>query len=150
MDDLRRYVEEIKSLPHGEIEPIPEIQTFPSFSYSAQDLRDPFEPVATTEPRQTVAEEGGVRPDFDRVREELEAYPLDALRMVGTLQQFGTIWGLVRTTDGTIHRVQPGNYMGQNHGQIVRITEEKIDLREIVQEGTNRWRERSAALALNE
>jgi type IV pilus assembly protein PilP len=150
MDDLRRYVDETKALPHGEIEPIPPIQTFPSFAYSAQELRDPFEPVVSPEPERGGPEEGGIRPDFDRVREELEAHPLDALRMVGTVEQFGTIWGLVRTTDGTIHRVQPGNYMGQNHGQVVRITEETIDVREIVQEGSNRWRERSAALALNE
>ncbi len=92
----------------------------------------------------------GIRPDVNRPREALEEYPLDSLRMVGTLEQGGQMWALVRAEDGTIHRVQPGNYVGQNYGRITRITESKIELVEIVPDGLGGWMERPATLALSE
>lgn len=91
-----------------------------------------------------------MRPDSNRPREALEAFPLDTLRMVGTLDQGGQSWGLVRANDGTIHRVQPGNYLGQNHGRIANITEYEIELVEIVPDGLGGWIERQASLALSE
>ena len=89
-------------------------------------------------------------PDFNRRKEELESYSLDTLRMVGTLEQEGTIWGLVQTKDGTIHRVKTGNYMGLNYGRIVRISEDKIELSELLQDGAGGYVENAAALSLGE
>ena len=91
-----------------------------------------------------------ISPDFNRRREELEGFTLDAIRMVGILEQSGVTWGLVKTKEGTIHRVKTGNYMGQNHGRINQITEDKIELTEIVQDGTGGYSERQASLALAE
>jgi type IV pilus assembly protein PilP len=93
--------------------------------------------------------ESGLSPDFNRRKEELELYPLDSLRMVGTLEQEGVTWGLVQTKDGTIHRVASGNYMGQNHGRVVHIAEDQIKLVELVKIGSN-YQEQEAALALGE
>ena len=70
--------------------------------------------------------------------------------MVGTLERNGNSWALVRMSDSTIHRVKPGNYMGQNYGKIIQITESEVELTEIVPDGLGGWMERQAALALSE
>ena len=98
-----------------------------------------------------VAEEGegsGLAPDPNRRKEELENYSLDSLRMVGTLMQVDTMWALVKTKDKTIYRVKAGNYMGRNDGRITRITENKIELTELVRDRQRGYRERQATLAL--
>jgi type IV pilus assembly protein PilP len=69
--------------------------------------------------------------------------------MVGTLEQDGTRWGLIRSKEGVVHRVTVGNYMGQNHGQIVSIDLDAIQLNEIVSDAPGQWRERAATVALS-
>ena len=150
--DLEAWVKEVRSRQHARIEPLPEFKPYETFLYQAQDLRSPFTPGENRSlqvPGQEV-KGSGIRPDVNRPREALEEYPLDSLRMVGTLEQGGQVWALVRAEDGTIHRVQPGNYVGQNYGRITRITESKIELVEIVPDGLGGWMERPATLALSE
>ena len=89
-------------------------------------------------------------PDPLRRKEELEGFALDALRMVGTLEQNQTRWGLIRTPNGILHRVRVGNYLGMNNGQIINISDEAIQLTEIVSEGPGEWRERQATVALTQ
>ncbi|HLF95679.1 MAG TPA: pilus assembly protein PilP [Methylococcaceae bacterium] len=148
--DLQSWVVEVKNRPKGAIEPLPEFKTIEPFVFNAGAVRSPFEPVAEETTTDQPAATGGLRPDFDRPKEELEAYALDSLRMVGTVFQSDTLWGLVRANDGTIHRVRKDNYMGKNFGRIVRIAEDKIEVIEIIQDSTNAWRERPATLALAE
>jgi type IV pilus assembly protein PilP len=150
LDELQQYVNERKALPPGRIEPLPEIKQISTFVYEAQGRRDPFVESNEDGSQETGLVEGGISPDFNRRREELESYTLDAIRMVGILEQSGVTWGLVKTKEGTIHRVKTGNYMGQNHGRIIQITEDKIELTEIVQDGTGGYSERQASLALAE
>lgn len=150
--DLQQFVEKTRSQQHSKIEPLPEFKPYETFLYQAGDLRSPFDPgvPGQTEQILTGSSNGGIHPDANRPREPLEDFPLDTLRMVGTLEQHGQSWGLVLATDGTIHRVQPGNYLGQNHGKIKRITEFEIDVTEIVPDGLGGWMERPASLALSE
>ena len=153
MDDLRAYVEEVKSRPPGHIKPIPQPKPYETFVYQAMDLRDPFEPYRNLEPE--VAEVGGesdsgIKPDINRPRELLEEFPLDSLRMVGTLEQDGQRWALIKSSDGAIHRITEGNYLGQNFGRVDRITDDAVEITEIVPDGLGGWRERPATLALNE
>ena len=119
------------------------------FVYMPKNRRDPFtrqeDDTAVTE---TILD-NGVRPDPNRRKEELESYSLDTLRMVGTLEQEEDRWGLVKTSDGTIHRVAPGNYMGQNDGRITRVSEDKIELIELVPTGSG-FLEKEAAIALGD
>ena len=146
MDDLDQYINEIKARPGGRIEPLPEITPYEVFTYTAdaQGLRSPFVPDS---PQVTGGPgDGGTRPDPERSREFLESFPLDTLRMVGTLELAGTNYGLVQTSDGLIHRVVPGNYMGQNDGRIVAINESDIELIEIVSDGIGGYLERRAAV----
>ena len=147
MDDLDSYVNEVKARPGGRIEPLPEIQPYEVFAYVAdtEGFRSPFAPDT---PQASPTAGGGARPDLERSREYLERYPLDSLRMVGTLLQGNTNYGLVQDSEGLIHRVVPGNYLGQNDGRIVEISESKIDLIEIISDGIGGYLERQAAVGL--
>jgi type IV pilus assembly protein PilP len=91
-----------------------------------------------------------VRPDSRRNREFLEQFSLDTLRMVGTLDLGGNRYGLVKTKDGLVHRVLPGNHMGQSDGRVTEVGASKITLVEIVPDGLGGYMERPAALALSE
>jgi type IV pilus assembly protein PilP len=147
-DELDRYINEVKARPGGRIEPLPEITPYEVFSYIADvdGLRSPFRP----DTPQASRSGGGPRPDVERSREYLESFPLDSLGMVGTLHISETMYGLVQTSDGLIHRVIPGNYMGQNDGRITGISESKIDLVEIISDGIGGYIERDAAVGLTD
>ena len=153
--DLQQFVNKTKAKPPGRVEPIPPFIPYQNFEYTTQSLRDPFKTVDFRRPEQQ--EEGvindtgtGPRPNIDRVREPLEDFPLDTLRFKGTVTQKGIKWGLVFAPDNTIHRVLEGNYVGQNHGRIITLTDGLIDLTEIVPDGLGNYIERSAAIALIE
>jgi type IV pilus assembly protein PilP len=143
--DLKRELEEKKKRPGGRIEPLPEIKPYESFTYDPTGLRSPFEPSVPV----VAPGVGGVRPDARRTREFLEGFSLDTLRMVGTLKQQGRVYGLVRTKDGLIHRVLPGNYVGQSDGRVTAVSDAKINVIEIVPDGLGGYMERPAALALS-
>lgn len=148
MDDLDQYINTIKARPGGRIEPLPEITPYEVFTYiaDAEGHRSPFVPDSPQAAAGMAA--GGTRPDPERSREFLEQFPLDTLRMVGTLQLGETHFGLVQTSDGLIHRVVPGNYMGQNDGRIVTVNESEIELVEIISDGIGGYLEREAAVGL--
>ena len=149
-DDLDQYINEVKARPGGRIEPLPEITPYEVFTYvaDADGLRSPFVPDSPQAAAGPAA--GGTRPDPDRSREFLEQFPLDTLRMVGTLELGGVNYGLIQTSDGLIHRVVPGNYMGQNDGRIVEISESEIALVEIISDGIGGYIEREAAVGLSD
>ena len=149
-DDLKAYISQVKSKPATPIEPMPVIKSYESYNYVAEGLRNPFEKLDEPQPLDEMINAEGPGPDLEREKEELEAYPLDTLRMVGTLSKDNELWALVKANDGVIHRVQAGNYLGQNYGKIVGIKDQQIDLGEWVATTTGKWREREASLALVE
>jgi type IV pilus assembly protein PilP len=148
--DLQQYIKTVKARKPGRIEPLPEIKQIETFVYVAGDRRSPFSPAQEAEQEQDAQEGNGLSPDFNRRKEELEQFPLDSIRMVGTVDLNDTMWGLVKTKDKTIYRVKVGNYMGQNHGQITNISEDKIELTEIVPKKPNGFMERQASVSLSE
>jgi type IV pilus assembly protein PilP len=145
-DELTRFIEDTKKEPGGRVEPLPEIKPYETFVYAASDLRSPFLPSSPG----SGAGQAGVRPDQKRNREFLEQYSLDTLKMVGTLRLGGSIYGLVQTKDGLVHRVTTGNHIGQAEGKITEISPSKISVIEIVPDSLGGYMERPAALALNE
>ncbi len=147
-DELDQYINQIKARPGGRIAPLPEITPYEIFSYVAdkQGIRSPFRPDSP----QSVGGGGGPRPDVERSREYLEGFPLDTLGMVGTMHIDETMYGLIQTSDGLIHRVIPGNYMGQNDGRITQISESEIGLVEIISDGIGGYIERDAAVGLSD
>lgn len=158
MSDLQQQVDEILARPGGRIEPLPEIKPYEAYAYqaAAQGAKDPFELFyAQKAPEEADSGDTGLTEAMEkelkyRNREELESYELDSLRMVGTLEDQINNWAIIRAPDGIVHRVRVGNYMGKNVGKILNISEDRIELREIVKNADGRWVERQAALALAE
>ena len=147
--DLRQFVKDSENLPHGRIPPLPQVKPYEPFDYAGFDLIDPFRP-RKIEPPRGAAGAGGIAPDLNRRREPLEAYPLESLRMVGTLEQKKQMFALVKAPDNTLFRVRSGNYIGQNFGRIVEISESQVNLKEIVQDSGGNWEEKEQALLLQE
>jgi type IV pilus assembly protein PilP len=151
MTDLKQFVASAYRDKKPDIEPLPEIAPYKGFEYAAGDEQDPFnsDNIITDRPDNVAV---GDSPDADRRREELERYPLDALRMVGTLIRAQTPYVIVQTSDGTAHRAAVGNYMGQNDGRIKEILpqEQKIVLAEMVIDPVGRWVTREVEITIDE
>jgi type IV pilus assembly protein PilP len=141
--DLQKWIEETKKRPGGHIEPLPEVKPYETFTYADNSLRSPFQPQGPT-----VNAQSNLRPNTRRNREFLEGFSLDTLKMVGTFKIGPNFYGLVQSKDGLVHKVQPGNYVGQNDGKITEITGSKISIVEIIPDGLGGYIERPASLAL--
>jgi type IV pilus assembly protein PilP len=153
MHDLQAYVAEVKLRKAPGIESLPEIKPYEKFEYQAEDLRNPFDASVIahhTPTGQGRLEHGAISPDPNRSPEFLESFPLDTLRMVGTLEQNGQLWALVKTPDATVQRVAQGDYMGQNNGKITLISDAGIQLMEIIPDGFGGWHERESQVALSQ
>lgn len=146
MGDLEEFVAQEKAKKSAKIEPIPQIKQYEAFAYTEGARRDPF--VAAEQQRAGGGGGSGLQPDLRRNKEPLEEYPLDALRMVGTIELNNQIYALVKAPDRIVHRVMRGNHMGQNFGAIVKIDDAEITLTEIIPDGFGGWMQRPATLAL--
>ena len=151
--DLDRYVAEVKARPKKRIEPLPQFSAYEAFSYRTANRRSPF-----TEPQSAeleLAEEkprSNLKPDFDRAKDPLEFFSIGSMNMVGTIlkENENTLYALISDSQGGVHRVRLGDYMGKNHGKIVELSEGLIRLVEIVSDGQGGWFERPRTLGLRE
>lgn len=150
LSDLENYVAEIKSHKSSNIPPIPEIRPYQPYTYRPEDRREPFTPMLMSPEGRGEGDGSGVQPDRTRPRELLEQYPLDSLRMKGTLSAGGALYALIQDPEGVVHRVTRGDHMGQNYGEIIGITPSEVNLMEIVPDGLGGYMERSADIALSE
>ncbi len=148
--DLRAYIAEVKARQAGPIEPVPAFRPYEAFNYSAMLLRSPFDrPVV--ELQQLLRSAGKkIQPDLNREREHLENYSVSALAMVGTIKKDGVLWALVSDDQGGVHRVKQGNYLGRNHGQVVKVNQAQVEFVEIVSDGLNGWVERPRSLRIED
>ena len=146
IDDLKAFVKESDKRVPPKIDPLPAVKPFEPFTYEGFDLPDPFKPRKLSAPKEGA---GGLAPDLTRRKEPLEAFPLEQLKMVGTLSQGNDTFALVRA-DKTLYRVKKGNYMGQNFGLITDVNDNEIKLKEIVQDSAGDWAERQSVLPLLE
>ena len=144
--DLRNWMAEQGKGARGQLDPLPQIKPYEPFAYNDFDLPDPFRP-RKIEPMKSDSA-GKLAPDLNRRREPLEAYPLESLSMVGTLEKGRALYALVKTPEKDIYQVRQGNHMGQNFGVIVGITDTDINLKELMQDGAGDWSERSSTLNL--
>jgi type IV pilus assembly protein PilP len=147
--DLRQFVKDSDSMPRGRIPPLPEVKPYEPFEYAAFDLVDPFIPrkIETARP----SGKGPIDPrllDPNRRKGPLEAFPLENLKMVGSLQQKKEFYALIKTPDNNLYRVREGDFMGQNFGRIVDISESSVKLKELVQDSGNEWKEEERTLLL--
>lgn len=142
--DLEAWVAEVKARPAPPLDPLPVMKQFETFEYAAQNMRDPFSPpLADRE-----GEGSGPRPDPNRRKEVLEAFPLDSLDMVGTIESGQGLVALVMAPDRVTYRMRPNNYLGQNDGKITGVFDDRIELVELVPDGAGGWLERQAKIAL--
>ena len=145
--NLEEWAANVKAKPAPPLQPLPVMQQFETFEYSATSMRDPFS-AAFAEQSDTAG--SGPRPDSNRRKLPIEAFPLDTLKMVGTLGTGRAAVGLVMGPDKVTERVRPGMYLGQNDGRITSVREDRIELVELVPDGAGGWLERPATVALED
>lgn len=145
--DLDAFMDEVEARPKGSIRPLPEFEPYQPFAYSAGSLRSPFQPpikITVPPPDQDTVEP----PQTDRPREFLEQFPVEVLKMVGTLGRNTELFALIEDGEGGVHRVQLGDYMGRDHGQILEITETELLLTEVISNGVGGWIKRNRSVVL--
>lgn len=147
-DDLDKFMEESAKDMHAKIEPLPEVKPYVPLQYNADGLlSDPFKPRKA----QATNSSGNLQPDMNRPKEALEAYPLESLKYVGSIEKTKLKYALIKTPDNTVQQVKIGNYIGQNFGMVIGISESSVMLKEIAQdELSGDWVERSASVNLQE
>lgn len=148
LNDLQAYMKEVEARNPGKIEPLPKVEDFEGYAYAAAVLKDPFQ--ATFKISIEKSGTRGIGPDLSRKKQPLESFPLDGMRLMGSIHVSGERWALVKTPSSDIVRVRAGDYMGQNFGKIVRITEAGLELRELISDGLGGWEERMTSVALSE
>ncbi|MBD2857973.1 pilus assembly protein PilP [Spongiibacter sp. KMU-158] len=146
--DLDTFFEETRAKPSGQIPPVPALQAYRAFTYSASGLRSPFSRPVDVKEIERIQASQSVKPDDKREKEFLESFSIDSLKMVGTINRKGERWALVSDPDRGIHRVRVSNYLGRNHGKIIEIGENYISVLEIVSNGGDGWVERPRSLEL--
>lgn len=146
--DIKSWMKEASKDLKGHVPPLPEVKEFPAIAYDAGNLVSPFE-AKKIEPDKKAASGGGIKPDLNRRREPLEAYPLESLQMVGSISKQGNTIAIIKA-DKTTYYVRTGNYMGQNFGVITTVTEGDVTVKELVQDSTGDWIERTSSLQLQE
>jgi len=147
-EDLRSWMVQEESKMPRHIPPIPEIRPHTIVDYEMAEAVSPFDP-ARVEPQAdpVKATEGG--PDLNRQREPLEAFPLSSLAMVGMLRQGNNVHALIRAA-GNVYQISVGNYMGQDHGQVIEIDDTQLTLSEWVENSDGGWTQRTNTLTLQE
>jgi type IV pilus assembly protein PilP len=153
-DELQQWMTDQRAATKPHVTPIPEPKKFTPQAYTQEGATDPFSNIKLTqalkrESAQATSNAALVAPELARRKEPLEAYPLDAMKMVGSLIKEGQPVALLRV-DNLLYQVRPGNYLGQNYGKIVKVSETEVTLREIVQDAAGEWTERTATLQLQE
>lgn len=153
-DELHQWMADQKSQAHPKVAPISEPKQFKPESYTQVTAIEPFSIQKLTqalkrESTQSVSSGALIAPELARRKEALEAFPLDAMAMVGSLTKTGQPVALVRV-DNLLYQVKLGHHLGQNYGRVTKITETEVTLREIVQDTVGEWIERPATLQLQE
>jgi type IV pilus assembly protein PilP len=142
--DIQAFMKQADQTIVPKIDPLPLARPYEPFEYTGFDLPDPFRPRSLKEP---TAKNVELAPDADRRKEALEAYPLDSLKFVGLLQQRSVPHALIRA-EGVLHRIQVGNFMGQDYGEVIGISESELKIKERVQDGEGDWTIRESTLHL--
>jgi len=153
-DELRQWMSELRATTKPKVTPLTEPKQFLPQTYAMDSGVEPFNSVKLTqalrrESTQSASNAALIAPEMSRRKEPLEAYPLDVMAMVGSLDKKGAPTALLKV-DSLLYQVRVGNYIGKNYGRITKITENSIQLREIVQDATGDWIERAASLDLQE
>lgn len=150
-DELQSWMDQQRQQAQPSVQPLTEPQKFHPQAYAGMDSEEPFSPNKLTSALKNEATQpnSAVSAELSRRKEPLEAFPLDAMSMVGSVNRKGAPYALLKVDD-LLYQVKVGDYLGQNYGKILKITETDITLREIVQDAAGEWIERPTTLQLQE
>ena len=151
LQEVRDWMKEVRAQTPVSIQKISEPKKFEPFTYSGKEELDPYNAakLSVALAKLQANSSGGIKPDLERRKEPLESYPLDSIKMVGTLEKPGLSYALLQV-DKTVFQAKVGNYIGQNFGMITKITDTEVELKEIVRDPSGEWTERKAKLELQE
>jgi type IV pilus assembly protein PilP len=149
VQEVRQWMKEVDSQTRPSVKPLQEPKTFVPFAYASAEAADPFSPNKLLAELARARGGGGLQPDTGRRKEFLESFPLDTMKMVGTLQKGGAFFALLQV-DRSVYQVRAGQYLGQNFGQITSISEEAVNVKEVVQDAAGDWVERMSKLELQD
>jgi type IV pilus assembly protein PilP len=147
--EVRTWMDETKAQTKPSVKPLPESKEFVPYAYNQAQAPDPFSADKLAGPGTLAPQTSAAQPDLNRPREALEAYPLDTMRMVGMMQKGGVSFALVQI-ERSVYRVRAGQRLGQNFGQVTRVTPAAVEIREMVQDAAGDWVERISKLELQE
>ena len=154
-EEIQQWMQEQRAATKPNVQPIPEPKKFTPQDYTQEAAVDPFSIQKLTQALKRDSQQSSsasaalLAPELNRRKEPLEAFPLDAMAMVGSLVKQGQPVALVKV-DNLLYQVRPGNYLGQNYGKITKVGETEVVLRELVQDAAGEWIERTATLQLQE
>ena len=149
--EVQQWMADTEKKTKVTVKPLAEPKTFTAFAYQAGDAVEPFSQnkLLAEMARTDAGSTNPLKPDADRRRELLETFPLDTMRMVGLLQKGGANHALLQI-DRAVHQVRAGQRIGQNFGVVTSVTEQAVNIREVVQDATGDWVERMSKLELQE
>ena len=154
-EEIQQWMQEQRAQTKPNVQPIPEPKKFTPQDYTQEAAVEPFSNQKLTQALKRDSQQSSsasaalLAPELNRRKEPLEAFPLDAMVMVGSLVKQGQPVALVKV-DNLLYQVRPGNYLGQNYGRITKVGETEVVLRELVQDAAGEWVERTASLQLQE
>lgn len=151
LDELRQWMDQQRKEVKPNVPPLQPPKKFDPQPYAAADAVEPFstQKLAVALKRDERAPSSLLAGELKRRKEPLEAYPLDSMNMVGSVNKQGRPFALLRV-DGLLYQVKVGDYLGQNYGRVLRISDNEMVLREVVQDAAGEWIERNSALQLLE
>ena len=152
-EELQQWMTDQRNATKPSVKPLSAPSKFSPETYAQDGSIEPFSLQKLTQAlkrdsAQATSNAALIAPELSRRKEPLEASPLDAIVMVGSLIKVGQPVALVKV-DNLVYQVKPGNYLGQNYGRITKVTETSVALREIVQDAAGEWIERTATLQLS-
>ena len=147
--EVRDWMDQVKRETRPAVKPLSQPKDFIPYAYAERAAVDPFsqDKLLSQLAKAADATPDPNKPDLQRPREQLEGFPLDTMHMVGTMQKGGTSYALLQI-DRAVYQVRAGQRIGQNFGIVTRVSDDAINIREVVQDAAGEWVERLAKLEL--
>lgn len=147
--DLDAYFADKRAKTAKPIAPMPEIKPYLRYVYPKHE-KDPFDIAMLIPDAAPKVIDNGITLDSTRVKEFLEGFALDGLSMVGTVNKENTLWALIKTPDGGVQSIKKDNYLGQNYGRVLAISETEIAIKEVIPNGSGGYKERETLIVLKD
>jgi len=150
-EELQQWMDQQRREVKPNVPPLQAPKKFDPEPYTQAQAVEPFSNQKLTVALKQEAQQPNslLAAELNRRKEPLEAYPLDSMTMVGSVNKNGQPFALLKV-DNLLYQVKVGDYLGQNYGRVTKIAETEVDLREIVQDAAGEWIERPATLQLQE